>query len=228
MQNTAFYRKILDVKPPWRVNDVELHEETSEVHVHVEWRADTRFRCPECGKNCPGYDTRTRQWRHLDICEYRTILIAQVPRVQCPEHGVKQVPVPWAESRGHFTEKFEAQVIGWLAEEASISAVARQLGLDWHTVADIMERAVERGIARRDEVAPTRIGIDETSSKKGQNYVTVLRDVDLHGKRWDNLPESAGVIAARGSHGAGLTRYCDQLGSFAGPSGPCSASKPGD
>jgi len=88
--------------------------------VHVPWR----------------FDTRTRRWRHLDTCQYRTILVAEVPRVECPEHGVHQVPVPWSESNSRFTALFEAQVVGWLAEEASISAVSRQLGLDWSTTAE--------------------------------------------------------------------------------------------
>ena len=161
MDDTALYREVIEITRPWRVDKVELHKETSEVHGHVEWRPDTCFRCPECGKDCPG--TQTRRWRHLDTCQYQTILVAEVPRV----HGVHQVPVPWSEPNSRFTALFESQVIGWLKEEASISAVSRRLGLDWSTTAAIMERAVERGIARRDAVAPRRIGVDETLTNAG-------------------------------------------------------------
>ena len=35
--------------------------------------------CPECGLACPGYDHRSRQWRHLDLCEYRTMVVAGFP-----------------------------------------------------------------------------------------------------------------------------------------------------
>ncbi len=63
-----------------------------------------------------------RRWRHLDTCQYRTIL-----------------------------------------ECASASAVARRLELTWDEVDGIMSRAVSRGLARRGEVNPLRIGIDETS-----------------------------------------------------------------
>ena len=43
------------------------------------------------GSRCGGsrYDTRQQQWRHLDTCQYRTILEAGVPRVECEEHKVK-------------------------------------------------------------------------------------------------------------------------------------------
>ena len=81
------------------------------------------------------------------------------------------MPVPWSQPNSRFTALFESQVesqvIGWLKEEASISAVSRRLGLDWSTTAAIMERAVERGIARRDAVAPRRIGVDETLTNAG-------------------------------------------------------------
>ncbi|WP_419186144.1 transposase family protein [Rohdeia mirabilis] len=48
---------------------------------------------PECGKECRTHDRRERKWRHLDTCDYRTVIVAQVARVRCPEHGVRQVTV---------------------------------------------------------------------------------------------------------------------------------------
>ena len=88
-----------------------------------------------------GYDSRRREWRHLDTCQYRTILAADVPRVECPEHGVVTVSVPWAESLSRFTMLFESMVIEWL-KEASISAVSRLMGLSWNAIDGIMQRAV--------------------------------------------------------------------------------------
>ncbi len=59
---------------------------------------------------------------------------------------------------------FEALVIDWL-KEASISAVSRLMGLSWNAIDGIMQRAVKRGLARRKEISPTRIGIDEAVGK---------------------------------------------------------------
>lgn len=53
--------------------------------------------------------------------QYRTLLVADVPRVQCDEHGVTQVAVPWSDAGSRFTALFEALVIDWLGE-ASFSA----------------------------------------------------------------------------------------------------------
>jgi transposase len=104
-------------------------------------------------------------------------VIARVPRVDCPEHGVVQVAVPWAEAASRFTARFEALVIDWLLE-ASFAAVARQLQLSWDEVAGIQERAVRRGLARRRREPPKRIGVDETSFQKRHEYVTTVNDLD--------------------------------------------------
>jgi transposase len=104
-----------------------------------------------------------------------TILEAEVPRIQCSEHGVKQVKVPWGEPGSRFTALFEAIAIS-LLKVASFSDVARHLRISWDAASGIMERAVRRGLARR-EVQPLRhIGIDETSFQKRHEYVTVVFD----------------------------------------------------
>ena len=110
MNDKQLYAQILGVSSPWRVMSVDLRLAKGEVEVMVE-RDSADTKCPECGRTCPGYDTRRRQWRHLDTCQYRTILTADVPRVECQEHGVKQIDVPWAAAGSRFTLLFERLVV---------------------------------------------------------------------------------------------------------------------
>ena len=175
MRDRDLYSKILGISAPWRVADVILDMPAGKVEVVVEHRGEAR--CPKCGRTCPGYDTHRRRWRHLDTCQFETHLAADVPRVSCEEHGVVQVTVPWAEAGFRFTALLESLVIDWL-KEASFAAVARRLGLSWDEVDGIMSRAVGRGLAKREESAPTRIGLDETSFQKRHEYVTVVTDLD--------------------------------------------------
>ena len=146
-----------------------------EVQVRVIRKAGHPLRCPECDAICPGYDQRRRQWRHLDMCAYRTMVVADFPRVACPEHGVRTVSVPWAEPKARFTVEFESLVIDWL-QEASVSAVARLMGVSWNAIDGIMQRAVERGLARRSKQRVAHIGVDETSFRKRHDYVTIVSD----------------------------------------------------
>lgn len=177
MDDRALYATILGLTEPWDVERVELRPEEKAVHIWVSEQAGTRFACPECGVTAPTYDHVDRQWRHLDTCQFTTQLHAGVPRVECPEHGVKTVRVPWAERHSHFTLLFERLAIAWL-REATPTAVARQLGLTWEEANGIVERAVRRGLARRSSAAAARIGIDEHSYLKPHQYVTMVVDLD--------------------------------------------------
>jgi transposase len=173
---TEHYAQLIGLRPPWEVTRVELSHSEREVRISVACREGAALRCPQCDRERPGYDRRERRWRHLDTMQYRTFLIAEVPRVQCETHGVVQVAVPWAEAGSRFTALFEALVIDWLLE-ASFAAVSRLLGLSWDAVDGIQSRAVARGLACRPQRSPERIGVDETSFQKRHEYVTVVNDL---------------------------------------------------
>ncbi|MBK6688356.1 MAG: ISL3 family transposase [Deltaproteobacteria bacterium] len=174
MRDRELYAKIMGISTPWSVEDVEVDLAGEKVLVKVACK-DGPLPCPECGKSCPRYDSRSRSWRHLDTMQFETFLVADVPRVKCEKDGVHQVKVPWAEKGSHFTAMFECLVIDWL-KEASIEAVARQLRMTWDQVDGIMARAVQRGKARRAPVRPKVIGVDEKAFKKRHEYVTIVCD----------------------------------------------------
>ncbi len=156
----------------------EIEQETSRyaARIHVALSGDAELRCPECGKACPGYDHRERRWRHTNICDYRTEVVAKVPRVQCPQHGMSTISVPWADARVQFTSSFEACVMDWLHDATSISVIAKRLGVSWTMIAHIMDRGIKRGLERKPEKIVPHICVDETASKKGHNYVTIVSD----------------------------------------------------
>ena len=177
MRDKGLYERILGIEKPWRVVEVGLDQESEEVRVYIKGEEGKRLACPKCAQASPGYDKRERSWRHLDTCQYKTILIAEVPRVRCEEHGVHQVEVPWAEAGSGFTALFEALAIDWL-KEASTQGVAQLLGLSWNAMDGIMQRAVKRGLQRRKEKECKHIGVDEVSFQKRHEYVTVVSDQD--------------------------------------------------
>jgi len=177
MRDKELYAQILGITYPWLVREVGLRLQEGEVLIHLELAREYALACPLCGRVSPGYDTRQRRWRHLDTCQYRTVLVADVPRVECEEHGVHQVSVPWSEPGSRFTALFEALAIDWM-KEASLTAVRRLLGISWDEAAGIQERAVTRGLERRGTISPKRIGVDETSFQKRHEYVTVVSNQD--------------------------------------------------
>ena len=177
MQDQELYRRILGIEAPWQVERVELKLEQGEVHVYLEHEDKREWACAQCGALCPLYDHQEeRQWRHLDTCQYRTILHAAPPRSQCCEHGVRAVKLPWAEANSRFTALMEGLAIAWL-KHASQKAVAEQLHVSWDEIHGIMERAVERGLARRQAEAIPQLGVDEKAFRKGHKYLTLVNDL---------------------------------------------------
>lgn len=177
MQDRQLYAAILGIQSPWSVEGVELQLEAGEVHVHLKHEEGRLWPCPECGAQCRLYDHQPeRRWRHLDTCQYRTILHAEPPRSDCQEHGPRVVKLPWAEPGSHFTALFERLAIDWLGA-ASQKAVAALLALSWDEIHGIMERAVARGLARRETEPLPNLGVDEKAFRKGHKYFTLVNDL---------------------------------------------------
>lgn len=177
MDDRELYQTVLHLDKPWIVKRVEVSSQSEQVDVHVGWPEGQPASCPKCGIQAAVHDHRERRWRHLDTCHYQTILVAQVPRVNCTTHGVLQVRVAWAEDRSRFTAMFERMAIDWL-KEASISAVARRVGFSWDQGAGIQTRAVKRGLKRRRRETIRYLGVDEKSFQKRHEFVTILTDLD--------------------------------------------------
>lgn len=177
MQDRELYRRILGIEAPWFIERVELKTEQSEVHVWLEHHELVNWPCAECGSACKLHDHQPeRQWRHLDTCQYQTILHARPPRSQCPAHGARVVKLAWAEPSSHFTQLFEALAINWL-KQASQSAVAAQLRLSWDQIHHLMDRAVGRGLGRRKAEPVPLLGVDEKAFARGHRYFTLVNDL---------------------------------------------------
>lgn len=179
MQDKELYQHILGLNEPWSVANVHLDTTNEQIVIEVEHPQGTRFCCPECDQKLACYDhAAPREWRHLDSCQYKTILRAAVPRVKCPEHGVKQVAVPWAEPGSRFTILFEAFAIDLLRATQNVEGARKILRTGWEQTWNIIRRAVERGRLRKKDLPMPRIGIDEKAFAKGQSYLTLLYDLD--------------------------------------------------
>lgn len=172
------YGLLLGLDASWRVEAVQLSLEEQRVELELAHAAGA-LRCPECGTSRPMKDrSPERRWRHLDTMQFETVIVARIPRTDCPTCGVKQVAVPWAQPQGRFTLMFEAFAIRVLQTASSIRRACDLLRLHWDSAQEIMTRAVARGLECRSVDEVFHVGLDEKSFGKGQNYVSVLTDID--------------------------------------------------
>ncbi len=182
--------KVLNVKGLVVLN-TEVHEDENKVkHLiikvrPVKWEEN---RCPICNKKCPGYDkvsNNPKVWRGLDWNGILVEIECNIHRICCKEHGVVTMNVPWAYSNSNFTKAFDLNV-AWLARNISKSAVAEYMRIDWATVGRCVSRTrndLEPDILKRLD-GLKRIGIDETSYKKGHKYITTVVNLDTNEVVW--------------------------------------------
>jgi transposase len=174
----AHYGKLLGIGKPWEVRAAQLDLIRGRVEIEVGWDETAAVVCPECGKECARHDhAPEREWRHLNVMQFLTVIRARIPRCRCPEHGVKTVRVPWAEKDSRFTLHFEALAVEMIGACRSLTQAADLLQLDWDGVQRIVDRAVVRGLLRRSTEGVRYVGLDEKSFGRGQRYVSIATDI---------------------------------------------------
>ena len=183
-------KRLLNVKGA-TVDDAELVEDAKgiaslSVHVHVHKK--DRWRCPVCGRKCRVHDYVGGEsfWRGMDFGPITVRIGAKVPRVRCPRHGVLAAAVPWAKPCSRFTLDFACSATWMIKSGLSKKSVSERLGIDWKTVGrlvDLVWKDLEPDVASRFD-GLVRIGIDETSYRKGHSYITTVVNHDTNTVIW--------------------------------------------
>jgi transposase len=179
MQDRDLFALALGLGKPWYVSSVEFEPERKRLELQIDFERGGVFPCPECGTaGCKAYDTEERTWRHLNFFQYETHLRARMPRVRCERcDGVKPVAAPWARPGSGFTLLFEALVMT-MAAHMPIRAIARLMGVTDMRLWRVIDHYVEQARAGRDDSQVRRLGIDETSRRRGHDYISVFVDLD--------------------------------------------------
>jgi len=123
------------------------------------------------------YDRKIRQVRDLSCGEMRILLELEVRRIDCRSCGkVKQERLDFLADNPFYTKRF-AYFVGRRCRQASISDVAKELALDWHTVKALEMQYMKAQLARAGTPGPLVIGIDEIAIRKGHTYRIVVSDL---------------------------------------------------
>lgn len=172
------FQAALGLAPPWQVREVRFDPEAQELHLFLDFPPGSRFPCPDCGSLAPVYDTDPeRRWRHLNFFEHRTLLHARFPRTHCPQCGVHTVEAPWARPGSGFTLLFEAFILT-LAKQMPIATLAACVGEHDTRLWRVLAHYVREARAAADWSGVRRVGLDETASQRGQEYVSLFVDLD--------------------------------------------------
>ena len=200
--------------------DVQFDAGRRRLDLRIDFAKGARFRCPECGvAGCKVHDTELHTWRHLNFFEHEAYLSARVPRVICPEHGVKQVQVPWARERSDFTLLFEALVMA-LAKEMPVKAIGGLVGEHDTKIWRVVHHYVDLAVEAQDLSETEQLGIDDTSFRRGQDYVSVFCELDpgerravfvCEGRDQQTVEQFAGFLSSHGGDPENITEVCQDM-----------------
>ena len=179
MNSESLFAVALGIIPPWEVEGIEFSKENKRLDIKIGFRRSANFPCPVCGTAAPVHDTSDKSWRHLNFFQFDAYLTARVPRVKCPnaDHGVKQIQVPWARAGSGFTLLFEALVMA-LVREMPVKAAAAILGEHDTRIWRVIDHYVQSARSQADHSEVSRVGMDETSARRGQDYISLFYDMD--------------------------------------------------
>lgn len=174
----TLFTTALGLTSPWEVEKVELNTAKRRIDFEVAYRAK-RHTCPACGALDQGiHDRVRREWRHLDFFQYEAWLHADVPRVKCGACGkTSQVAVPWAREGSGFTLLFEALGLA-LCQELPVAQAANLLRVAAKRLWTRIDHYIKDARAKDDMSGVRHVGIDETSVKRGHEYITVVHDLE--------------------------------------------------
>lgn len=223
MDQNALFTAALGLTSPWEVWGISFQPEKKRLDISIGFPRGSLFTCPVCGSSgAKAYDTDEKSWRHLDFFQYESWLTARVPRVKCDcGCGVKAIEVPWARPNSGFTLLFEALIMAF-APEIPVAQIAEHLGVHDTRLWRVIRHHVAEARENLDMSEVQRVGMDETASRRGHNYISLFFDMDesrllfaTSGKSSDTVGAFAKDLAShKGAPKSILQACCDMSPAF--------------
>jgi transposase len=197
---TALFERALNLEPPWTVKQIDFDEQQRILNISIDFPKGSLFPCPRCATPSKAYDTSEKKWRHLNFFQYACYLTARVPRIECSDHGILQVEVPWSRNGADFTLLFESLAMA-MVREMPVNAVSRIIGEDDNKLWRMLRHYIEEARTHEDYSSVVAMGVDETSAKKGHDYVTLVVD----------LNERKTIFVTQGKDSSTMERFKEDL-----------------
>ena len=196
------FEEALGVQKPLEIEYVEFDKGKGELHIYIIFARGSKFSCSSCSEEgLSVYDTKERTWRHLNFFQYKCYIHMAVPRLECPKCGIKTWEVPWSRPQSGFTLLFEMMVM-IMVRDIAVSILADQLKENDTRLWRIVKHYTQEAYAKKIYDDVTRVGVDETSSRKRHNYVTIFA----------NLDNKEVIYATEGKDSKTFKRFIEEFG----------------
>jgi len=178
MKDIDLFQMALGLTPPWQVSATEFDPIAKRLDIRLDFPRGSTFSCPECKRaGLKAFDTAEKTWRHLNFFQHEAYLTARVPRTKCDKCGTHLVDVPWARSESGFTLLFEAMIMV-LAKNMPVKTIASFVNEHDTRLWRVLHHYVDDAREKADHSQVKQVGMDETSRRRGHNYVSLFVDLD--------------------------------------------------
>lgn len=176
MESKELFSLGLSLEEPWYIKDIhmELYAEEYILHIDIGHQKGAKFTYE--GEQYGVYDHQERTWQHLKFFQHKCQLHCSVPRIKLSSGKVKLVDVPWSSPGSSFTLLFEYEVLDLVKNMMSVSAASKKMGISSGQGYRIVNRHVSNALSTQPIGDVKELSVDETSTKKGHNYFTILTD----------------------------------------------------
>ena len=201
MRDTELLQLALGLAPPWHVSTAEFNLDEKRLDIRLDFPKGSTFTCPACGQlDVKAYDTIEKTWRHLNFFQHEAYLTARVARIDCSQCGTHLVDVAWARPGSGFTLLFEAMIMV-LAKAMPVKTIAAFVNEHDTRLWRILHHYVDEARKDADHSKVKQVGVDETSRRRGHNYVSLFVD----------LEESRVLFATDGKDASTVKRFKQDL-----------------
>lgn len=174
----TLFATALQIKEPLYIKNIEFNKDLGELHIYMDFRKGSKFSCAICGTSEIGiHDTIEKTWRHINFFQYKTYIHYRTPRVNCPKDGIHLVDIPWAAPGSGFTLLFDAMILQ-LAQCMAVLQIANLVDENDTVLWRIIQRYVNQAQAVANYSDVRQVGVDETATRRGHNYVTLFVDME--------------------------------------------------
>ena len=175
MTPESIFTQALGLVSPWNVVSANFDAAAKSLELVIDFIPGSRFPDPDSdsGELWPVHDTVQRTWQHLNFFEHTTTLRARVPRIKTAGGSVKNASFPWARPGSGFTLLMEAYLL-LLAKVMPVTEVSKQTKVSQDRIWHLIRSQVKEAWEKTDWSTLKRLGVDETSSRKGHSYGTAF------------------------------------------------------
>lgn len=190
----------LGLEAPWYIQEIVFNKAESQLDIYLSFTRGHQFKT-EDGNTYTAHDTVERRWEHLNFFQHKCYLHAKVPRVKQADGKIQTQEVSWARKGSGFTLLFEAFAMLLIKNEMPVNKAAKVVSVYPNRLWTIFNYWIS--IAHKKDTIEdlNNIGFDETSVKKGHNYVTTMVDLKqrrvlfvTQGKDSDSIEKSVNYL----------------------------------